>query len=117
MRGCLKKICAKYDVPKSTVCRLLQKFKSTGNVDIIHNGGRPRITTARTDSMITRQVKKDPFISSNAIQKELNISVSSRTIRRRAVEAGLTMFTSSSKKAINFQNESEEKVAICKKTQ
>ena len=57
-----KDICVKYDVHKSTVCRLLQKFKSTENVDIIHKGARPRLTTARTDYDCEASEKRSFYI-------------------------------------------------------
>ena len=85
----LKSICDKYRVKKWTVSRLCSKYRSTGKLAADNKGGRPRSTTSREDSMILRSVKKDPWISSVEIQKQLELPVSDRTIRRRAVEAGL----------------------------
>ena len=84
-----KSICDKYRVKKWTVSRLCSKYRSTGKLAADNKGGRPRSTTSREDSMIVRSVKKDPWISSVEIQKQLELPVSDRTIRRRAVEAGL----------------------------
>ena len=84
-----KEIGEKYDVHKSTICRLLKKFQTTAMVDVIHKGGRHFKTTAREDSMIVKHLKRDPYKSSNQIKQEIQLTVSDRTIRRRAVEAGL----------------------------
>ena len=84
-----KSIRDKYRVKKWTVPRLCSKYRSTSKLAADNKGGRPRSTTSREDSMIVRSVKKDPWISSVEIQKQLELPVSDRTIRRRAVEAGL----------------------------
>ena len=82
-----KQICEKYSLLKSTVSRLITKFKKTGSCDIEHNGGCSRCTSSKEDALIARSYKKDPFKSSNKVQKDLTIS--NRTIRWRAVEVGL----------------------------
>ena len=69
--------------------KIMFQLRSTGKLAADNKGGRPRSTTSREDSMIVRSVKKDPWISSVEIQKQLELPVSDRTIRRRAVEAGL----------------------------
>lgn len=53
------------------------------------NRGRPRKTTKQTDRRMVVMVKKDPFLSSRAILKELNENISARTVRRRMTEANL----------------------------
>ena len=70
-----------------------------------NKGGRPRSTTSREDSMIVRSVKKDPWISSVEIQKQLELPVSDRTIRRCAVEAGLFSRRPAKKPLISLKNQ------------
>ncbi|XP_065645825.1 uncharacterized protein LOC136076280 [Hydra vulgaris] len=82
-----KSICDKYRVKKWTVSRLCSKYRSTGKLVADNKGERPRSTTSRKDSMIVRSVKKDLWISSVEIQKQLELPVSDRTIKRGAVEA------------------------------
>ena len=81
-------ICRKYRVKKWTVSRLCAKYRSTGKLAADNKGGSSHSTTSREDSMIVRSVKKDPWISSVEIQKQSDLPVVDRTIRR-AVEAGL----------------------------
>lgn len=78
---------------RSIVSRTIKKFNTTGSVMPIKNSGRPRKTTNKLDRRIVRICKERPFLSSNQILAEIKqtveYSVSSRTIRRRLVEAHL----------------------------
>ena len=49
-----KQICDKYLLHKSTVSRLITKFKKTGSCVIQHNGGRPRCISSKEDALIAR---------------------------------------------------------------
>lgn len=100
-----KTICDKYQVKKWTVSRLCSKFRSTGKISVDNRGGRPRSTTSREDSMIVRCIKKDPSKSSFKVQTDLQLSVSDRTIRRRAVEAGLFSRRPAKKPLISLRNQ------------
>jgi transposase len=100
-----KTICDKYQVKKSTVSRLCSKYRTTGNIAVDHKGGRPRSTTFREDSLIVRSIKKDPTKSSFKVQKELQLSVSTRTIRRRTFEAGLFSRRPAKKPLISLKNQ------------
>lgn len=53
------------------------------------NRGRPRKTSSCTDRRIAKLSKRDPFLSSKDILKELEENVSSRTIRRRLADFNL----------------------------
>ena len=55
----------------------------------VETRGRKRQTNYREDKLIVREAKKDPFISSNIIKKNLELHVTARTIRGRLVEANL----------------------------
>lgn len=94
----------KYDINKSTISRIINKFNRTGSTETIHCGGRPRSTTRREDRMIIRKIKHDPFISSSKLQNELNLEISCRTIRRRAVEGGFKSFRAAKKPFISERN-------------
>ena len=67
------------------------------NPDVLIKGKsrkpRPRKTDVRTDGVIVRMVKKDPFKSSRQIASDinesLNLELSSRLVRRRLNEANL----------------------------
>jgi len=51
--------------------------------------GRRRKTTENQDRQIVRLVKKSPFMTSTDIKKELNLGVSSRTVRNRLLASKL----------------------------
>lgn len=53
------------------------------------NRGRPRKTSKKMDARIVRESKKNPFLSSSAIKRNLSMTVSTRTIRRRLVAQNL----------------------------
>ena len=55
----------------------------------VETRGRKRKTNYREDKLIIREAKKDPFISSNTIKKNLELNVTARTIRGRLVEVNL----------------------------
>lgn len=97
-------ICAKYDVEKSKMSRLVAKYRSTGDVTVTHRGGRPRLTTPREDLMIARSTKKDPFKSAEMIRNELNLNVTLPTIRARLRENGLFSRRPAKKSLISEKN-------------
>lgn len=68
---------------KNMVCNALKLNKTEEN-----RGGK-RKTTPKTDRRIVKLVKSDPFKSSQDVKNELNLNVSTRTIRRRLVENNL----------------------------
>ena len=51
--------------------------------------GRKRKTNYREDKLIIHEARKDPFISSNTIKKNLGLNVTAQTIRGCLVEASL----------------------------
>lgn len=94
----------KYKLEKSKVSRLFKKFKTSSTLMVNHKGGRPRSTSSREDSLITRAVRKDPFKSSVRVKEELNLSVSDRTVRSRMMEAGLLSRRPAKKPLISTKN-------------
>lgn len=100
-----KDIAEKYNVHKSSICRIIAKFKKTSQISVKHRGGRPRKTSDRTDNLIIRHVKKDPFISSSKLTEKLQVSVSDRTIRRRLLQASLRARRPAKKPLISKRNQ------------
>lgn len=82
----LGKIAEKYKIPKSTVQTICEKFTATQQIGNLPGRGRKRATTAREDTLIIRQIKKKPDTSSTEIKDELNLNISTKTIRRRLHE-------------------------------
>lgn len=99
-----KDISKKYSICKSVISRIIKRFHLNGTVETVHYGGRPRKTSQRTDQKIIREIKKNPFISSTELVRELSLNVSARTIRRRAVTAGLCARKPSKKPFISRKN-------------
>ena len=56
-----KYLADKFSMPKSVVCRLIQKFRAHDSVQTIHLGGRPRSSTSREDLSLIRKIKSNPF--------------------------------------------------------
>ena len=90
---------------------VIQRLKSSGkfyrdtskitkcSVGMVQNALKPKIcvetrhckrkTNYREDKLIIREAKKDSFISSNTIKKNLELNVTAQTIRGHLVEANL----------------------------
>lgn len=99
-----KSICNKYNISHSVISRLISRYRSSKSVETVHKGGRPRKTSKRDDKAIIRLIKKDPFISPNAVKTELDLKICTRTIQRRAVQGGLCSFRSVRKPFISAKN-------------
>ena len=102
---------------QSTVQRCLKRYQETNSFCAKKRPPRQRITTAATDRWIRRRVVADPYISATAIRHELspNISVSSRTIRRRlSNEMGLKSFKAASKPKLSAKNR-RDRIAFCER--
>lgn len=99
-----KDICEKFNLPKSTVTFILNKFRRSENLETLHCGGRPRHTTLKEDTRISRELKKYPEKSAVSIVKALNLKVSARTVQRRACEAGLKSYRAAKKPFISNKN-------------
>lgn len=99
-----KNISQKFSIQKSVISRIISRFLATGSVVTIHAGGRPRKTTQRVDKRIVREIKKKPFVTSTELVRELSLDISARSVRRRAVEAGLRARKPSKKPFISKKN-------------
>lgn len=99
-----KDICKKFSVPKQTVSYIIKTFNTSGRVATIHCGGRPRCTNSRDDTRIVRELKKHPEKSAVDIVNALNLTISSRTVQRRACDAGLKSYRAAKKPFISRKN-------------
>lgn len=79
-------------IPTSTVFDIIKKFRSGKSVEADHFGGRPRKTSVKTDRRIKNFALKDPFATSKTICEELNLPISTSTVRKRLKDIGLDSF-------------------------
>ena len=82
-------IAAEVGVIQSCVSKLLRNFRDTGTPTKRQRSGRPKKTTCQTDRQIARQSLRNRQPTSTDIRNQLSLPVSSRTVRRRLVKAGL----------------------------
>ena len=76
-------------VPKSTVARIISKFRSEEGHERKHGSGRPRRTTGVDDRAIIRVMKSNRGTTADEILAALPVlNVSNRTVRRRITETG-----------------------------
>ena len=99
-----KDIVKKFGLPKSTVSFIIKKFKVYGSVVTVHRGGRPKQTTQKEDARIVREFKKYPDKSASSVVEALRLTVSSRTVQRRACAAGLKSYRAAKKPFISKKN-------------
>lgn len=99
-----KDLCAKFGIHKSTISRLIARFKKTGSGNIEHKGGRKPKTSPRQDALVIRAIKKNPFISSRQLVETFELPITSRAVRYRAVKVGLKSFRPSKKPLISKKN-------------
>ena len=85
-----REIARKIVIPPTSIHRMIQKYKSTGN---IIGRGRKRKTITHTDRLIQRKIKANRPEPAAAVKAELetslNIVISESTVRRRLHEVGL----------------------------
>lgn len=88
-----REIARKVLIPRTSIHRMIEKYKSTKCIGNVIGRGRKRKTTIHTDRLIQRKIKTDRRKSAAALKAELqtslNIAISESTIRRRLHEVGL----------------------------
>jgi len=99
-----RKVATKFKVSKTQVQKLWKKFRETGSVADKAGRGRNRATTVRDDSRIVREIKKNPCLTIRAIQENLKLNVSHKTIRRRLHEVNLHSKLAKRRPFINKRN-------------
>jgi transposase len=89
----LKQIATVWKTSTSSIQRVLQNFKDTGNFKTKEYSGRPRLTTKREDRNIVQMSKQDCRRSSVQIAAEFLTAHGSKlsvtSIKRRLLDAGL----------------------------
>ncbi|KAG7170110.1 Zinc finger protein 257-like 1 [Homarus americanus] len=73
----------------TTVAKWIKRWKKSGNLSNLEGRHRPRLTTPQQDERIQREAEENPFTNAEAIRKELQLEVSTATVRRRLYEAGI----------------------------
>ena len=74
---------------ESTIRRWVTHYQQHHSVGDEQRSGRPRVTTEYIDTSIVSTATTNPFTTPPTIRRELGISASTRTVRRRLNEAGL----------------------------
>lgn len=100
-----KELSGKYKIHKSSISRIINTYKATNTISVIHRGGRPRHTSQRTDNLIVQTVKKQPFITSSQLVKDLQLPIAARSVRRRLVDASLRAHRPAKKPLISKRNQ------------
>lgn len=97
-------IAKQFHISKSGVFDICNKYKLTGKIENLHRAGAPRRTSRQDDSLIFREIRKNPFISAPEIKNQLNLSVSTKTIKRRLNDRGVHSRVSRRKPLLSEQN-------------
>lgn len=100
-----KDLSEKYEISISGARKIYELFKiRKSNESLRKMSGRKLKTTKRDDNRIITLAKKKPFSSSREIKEELNLSISSRTVRRRLNQKGINNFYSKKKPLLRAAN-------------
>ncbi|KAH9382435.1 hypothetical protein HPB48_004303 [Haemaphysalis longicornis] len=68
--------------PLCTVNLILQAFLNEGRIENLPRGRRPRATTSEQDMLIVADAAVKPSLTSKQIKCELDLSASTKTVRR-----------------------------------
>jgi len=98
-----RKVATKFKVNKTQVQNLWKKFRETGSIADKAGRRRNRASTVRDDSRIVREIKKNPCLI-RAIQENLKLNISNKTIRRRFHEVNLHSKLAKRRLFINKRN-------------
>lgn len=83
----------RFNVSWTAISKLLAKYNTHGTVERRPGSARPRSTSARQDRHLCRMSLRNPTSVSRRLTQEFNqqmqLNISSRTVRRRLVESGL----------------------------
>jgi transposase len=82
-------IASKIPCTLKTVGHWIHHYKNAGSVEDKRRSGRKRKTDENTDINIINTAKEEKFTTPKRIKRELQLTVSAHTIRRRLDEAGL----------------------------
>lgn len=82
------KIASLLDVDRSTIIRLLEQYKDTGDIIPKTSSGRPRLFTYRDEGELARMMRRDPTTRPSTLRTAL-ISANSRIPSTRTVQRTL----------------------------
>lgn len=99
-----REIAKQFKLHESTVSRLVSKYRNNLPLGTVHSGGRPRKTDHRMDQRIVNLIRREPFSSSASIVKDLNLTIDSSTVRRRAKEANLKAYRAVKKPLLTLKH-------------
>ena len=107
----LREIATKTLLPRETVRDIINKHKRTKCIGNLFGRGRNRKVTTTTDRTIRRILKKDRRTSAEnvaaEISKQLDISLSTQSVRNRAHEIGMFGRVARKKLYVNKMNRSK----------
>ncbi|KAH9373102.1 hypothetical protein HPB48_003948 [Haemaphysalis longicornis] len=90
--------------PLCTVNRILQAFRDQGRIKNLPRGRRPRATTSEQDMLIVAVTALKPSLTSKQIKCELDLSASTKTVRRRFYDVRLRNCVSARKPTLSEAN-------------
>lgn len=76
-------------ITRQAVHAIIKKFEKFGTTEDLPRSGRPRQTSRREDSLIATSSIRSPKKTPKLIKRDMSLSVSARTVRRRMNERGL----------------------------
>jgi len=76
-------------ISRSVVYRWIRRWEEEGTLNDRSRSGAPRKTTADQDAQIRETVEANPFTNAVKIQEELQLPVTSRTVRKRLHADGI----------------------------
>lgn len=91
-------------VNTSTVSRTCKNFEERGHCKNAVKTGRKKKTSEHLDRLILREVKKNCFASASEVKQNLNLNISTQTVRRRFKNAGLNSRQVTRKPLISAKN-------------
>ena len=83
-----KSIAKEVQRPRSTIQNFLKRYRKRKSIKNRISEGRPRKITERTKRQIKRSSIIDPWKSSNEIKSDLELDISTRSIRRILFDCG-----------------------------
>ena len=82
-----------FNVSKSTISRLAERFRLTGSASDRPRPGQPRVTSVRQDNYIRQRHLRDRHLNAqstaNIVVGNRGVNISSRTVRNRLRERGI----------------------------
>ena len=88
-----RRIVSDVTIPRTSVQKIIQKYKTAKHIQNVKSRGRKRKTIIRVDRLIERKLKcdrsKPSHMAKVKLERHLGVSISERTTKRRANECVL----------------------------